>query len=167
MQIDNGTIKRNALQLIIAANAALVDSARPFAERLRALHLLFNVVDHVLGLMTNEYVSPAFKAEHARYSEEWHKALNIRTCDDCGTHMHDMYAVPCESPTGDVFVFCETCAILHGSAEVCTQCTLVYAHADMVDYVPHYLTESTLRCVDHAHVCARVCVDCFSTLSPH
>ena len=165
MKIDNRAITRNALQSIRNAHAEIYnDSASPFAARIAAMHLLFNVTDHVLGLLTNEYVSRTLKAEHAQYSRDWCKQLDIRTCDDCGTHMHDMHAVPCESPAGHMFVFCETCAILNGFAAVCAHCTLAYAHEDMAEYIPHYLSESALDSADSAPLSMRVCIDCFPTL---
>lgn len=168
MTIDDKQIRRNALQLIRDANALQYrarDSYRSFDVRMVAMHALFNVADHVLGLMSSPYTGDALRAEHRKCAENWREELHIRTCDECSVHMHDMYAVPCEAPAGDIFVFCEKCAVLNGFAAVCTQCTLVYAHSDMADCVPHYLRESALRGADHTLACARVCVDCFATLS--
>ena len=166
MKIDNRAITRNALQSIRNAHAEIYnDSASPFAARIAAMHLLFNVTDHVLGLLTNEYVSRTLKAEHAQYSRDWCKQLDIRTCDDCGEYMHDIHAVPCESPAGHMFVLCETCAVLNGFADVCTQCTLVYSYDDMVRHVPAYLAEHVLTSTNGTALVSYVCVDCFPTLS--
>ena len=156
-------ITRDALQLIRDANAmqyAYQDSYRSFDVRMVAMHVLFNVADHVLGLTGTR----ALLADHRKYSKNWREELHIRTCDDCGTHMHDMHAVPCESPAGHMFVFCETCAILNGFAAVCAHCTLAYAHEDMAEYIPHYLSESALDSADSAPLSMRVCIDCFPTL---
>ena len=162
---DNGHVTGNALDLIRAAHTALdSDYSVSFDRRFSAAHLLYNVTDHVLGLMTNAYVSPAFKAAHARYSAEWREKLNIRTCDDCGTYMHDRYGVPCESPIGDVFVFCETCAVFNGFAEVCPHCTLAYAHADMMTYVTVRVTDNAYGLCIRTYDAPRACVDCFPTL---
>ena len=167
MQIDNRMIMRSALQLIRCALAELSTSSlgEPAMVRLARLHALYNVTDHVLGIMTNPYVSDAFKAEHMRYSTEWRENLNIRTCSYCGTYAHDSHAVPCESPIGAVFVFCETCAILNGFASVCTQCTLVYAHSDTVSYVPSYLRGYVRHDPQAVPEYVHMCVDCFPTLS--
>lgn len=167
MQIDNGTIKRNALQLILDANALLVrDSDRSFYIRMVAMHTLFNVVDYVLGLMEDSpYTGNALCTEHRKYAEQWRKELHIRTCDECSAHMHDMYAVPCRYPSGDIFVLCETCAILKGFAGVCPMCTLVYSYDDMVQHVPAYIAQRVLTGTVDAELVSFVCVDCFPALT--
>lgn len=168
MTTNDRQVIRGSLALIHRALAELSTAplSEPATVRLARLHALYNVTDHVLGMTTHPYVSDAFKAEHMRYSVEWRENLNIRTCSYCGTYMHDSHTVVCESPTGELFAFCENCAIANGFAEACPQCGLVYTHEDMVTYIPAYLNGAAVWYMDDASMCTRVCVNCFPSLSP-
>ena len=149
-------ITSNALALIhralaIQANESL--SYKNVDDRMTALHIMFNVTDSVLGI--------AGTAVHAKRAALWRARLHVRTCDACKAQVHDAHMVLCESSIGDVFAFCETCAIESGLADVCPQCGLAYGHDDFVSFIPPYLSTSALHGTDIDALMTYACVDCF------
>lgn len=159
------TAQSSALDAVRSAKQKIIhDDSMPLADRLTALSLLFNVTDHLLGLIASPYLSRVFAEFHTERAREWRERLHIRTCDNCGTRMHDMHAICVTDPDENAWVFCESCLVLSGFGTICPQCALVYAHEDIGEYVNTRPTNDVRGMHTAPFDTAYACVDCIVTI---